>query len=174
MLVFMMTTAEVECNSKSKHQLSGRNSRWLFLYSVCVGFFCWPVCVRMCPWSSQGLEKAFPQTLHTHGSVCVLMCILSAPRLMYSFSQYLQLKYFLLLHSHWSCLCLVKPTKLKCSLWQSKHSNLSWLLQLEGAAGKIVTRGKEGGWRLSRLPLSPATWWISRFISAEDWEEHSW
>lgn len=131
--------------------------------------YCWPVCVRMCPWSSQGLEKAFPQSLHTQGSVCVLMCIFSAPRLMYSFSQYLQLKYFLLLHSQRSCLHLARPMKLKCSLWQSKHSNLSRLLQLGGTAGKIVTRGKEGGWRLSLLLLSPAMCWICRFTSAEDW-----
>lgn len=74
------------------------------------------------------------------------MCILSAPRLLYSFSQYLQLKYVLLLHSHWSCLCLAKPMN-KCSLWQSEHSNLSWLLQLEGTSGKIVSRSKVGGWR---------------------------
>lgn len=168
MLVFMMVTAESKWNSKSKR--SGFREKFQVTVRVCV-CVCQPVCVRMCPWSSQGLEKAFPQSLHTHGSVCVLMCILSAPRLMYSFVQYLQLKCFLLLHSHSSCLCVAKPMKLKCSLWQSKHLNLSWLLQSEGTAGKRVARDTEGGWRLSLLLLSPAACWVSRFSPADDWAE---
>lgn len=122
----------------------------------------WPVWVRMCPWSSQGLENALPQRLHTQGSVCVLMCILSAPRLTYSFSQYLQLKYFLLLHSHWNCLCFAKPKTLKCSLWQSKHSNLPWLLLPGRMAGKRATSGKDGGRRPSLLLCPSATHWMSR------------
>ena len=48
--------------------------------------------VRRWPWSSQGLEKAFPQVLQTQGSVWLRMCILRAPRLTYSLLQYLQLK----------------------------------------------------------------------------------
>lgn len=51
-----------------------------------------PVWVRMWPWSSQGLEKALPQMTQMQGSVCVRMCILRAPRLEYSLSQYLQVK----------------------------------------------------------------------------------
>ena len=54
-----------------------------------------PVCVRICPCSSQGRENALPHNLHLHGSVCVRMCILSAPSDTYTFSQYLQLKDFL-------------------------------------------------------------------------------
>lgn len=68
-----------------------------------------PVCVLMCPCSSQGLEKAFPHILQTHGSVCVLMCIFRAPRLTYSFSQYLQLNDFRLCASQCSCLCFMSP-----------------------------------------------------------------
>lgn len=68
-----------------------------------------PVWVLMCPWSSQGLEKALPQILQTQGSVWVLMCILSAPRLTYSLSQYLQLNDFLDWASQCSCLCLANP-----------------------------------------------------------------
>lgn len=51
-----------------------------------------PVCVRMCPLSSQGLEKAFPQVGQTQGSVWERMCIFSAPRLLYSLGQCLQKK----------------------------------------------------------------------------------
>ena len=51
-----------------------------------------PVWVRTWPCSSQGLEKAFPQVLQTQGSVWLRMCILRAPRLIYSLLQYLQLK----------------------------------------------------------------------------------
>lgn len=51
-----------------------------------------PVCVRMWPRSSHGLEKAFPQVVHTHGKVCERMCIFSAPRLVYSLGQCLQRK----------------------------------------------------------------------------------
>lgn len=54
-----------------------------------------PVCVRMWPCSNQGREKALPHILQTQGSVWLRMCILRAPRLTYSFSQYLQLKDFL-------------------------------------------------------------------------------
>ncbi len=54
-----------------------------------------PVCVRMCPCRSHGRENAFPQYLHLHGRVWVLMCIFNAPRDKYSLSQYLQLKIFL-------------------------------------------------------------------------------
>lgn len=46
----------------------------------------------MWPRSSHGLEKAFPQVVHTHGKVCERMCIFSAPRLVYSFGQCLQRK----------------------------------------------------------------------------------
>lgn len=59
---------------------------------------CWqengrsPVCVRMWPRSSQGLEKAFPQVGQTQGSVCERMCIFRAPRLVYSLGQCLQKK----------------------------------------------------------------------------------
>lgn len=49
-----------------------------------------PVCVRMCPRSSHGLEKALPQVVHTQGSVCERMCIFRAPRLVYSLGQCLQ------------------------------------------------------------------------------------
>lgn len=49
-----------------------------------------PVCVRMCPRSSQGLEKALPQVEQTQGSVWERMCILSAPTLLYSLGQWLQ------------------------------------------------------------------------------------
>lgn len=72
-----------------------------------------PVWVLMCPWSSQGLEKALPQILQTQGSVWVLMCILSAPRLTYSLSQYLQLNDFLDWASQCSCLCLANPEKVE-------------------------------------------------------------
>lgn len=51
-----------------------------------------PVWVRTWPCSSQGLENAFPQVLQTQGSVWLRMCILRAPRLIYSLLQYLQLK----------------------------------------------------------------------------------
>lgn len=51
-----------------------------------------PVCVRMWPRSSHGLEKALPQVVHTQGSVCERMCIFRAPRLVYSFGQCLQRK----------------------------------------------------------------------------------
>lgn len=51
-----------------------------------------PVCVRMWPRSSHGLEKAFPQVVHTHGRVCERMCIFRAPRLVYSLGQCLQRK----------------------------------------------------------------------------------
>lgn len=50
--------------------------------------------VRTWPWSSQGLEKAFPQVVQTQGSVWLRMCIFRAPRLRYSLLQYLQLKAF--------------------------------------------------------------------------------
>lgn len=46
----------------------------------------------MWPRSSQGLEKAFPQVVHTQGRVCERMCIFSAPRLVYSLGQCLQRK----------------------------------------------------------------------------------
>lgn len=82
----------------------------------------------MWPCSSQGLEKAFPQSLQTHGRVCVRMCIFRAPRLTYSLSQYLQLKNLWHCHSQWSCLCLARPEKVKYALWQSKHSKRSWPL----------------------------------------------
>lgn len=49
-----------------------------------------PVCVRICPLSNQGLENAFPHVVHTQGSVCERMCILRAPRLLYSLGQCLQ------------------------------------------------------------------------------------
>lgn len=55
-------------------------------------FRCIPVCVRMCPLSSHGLEKAFPQVGHTQGRVCERMCIFRAPRLVYSLGQCLQWK----------------------------------------------------------------------------------
>lgn len=51
-----------------------------------------PVCVRMWPRSSHGLEKAFPQVVHTQGRVCERMCIFRAPRLVYSLGQCLQRK----------------------------------------------------------------------------------
>lgn len=53
---------------------------------------CIPVCVRMCPLSSHGLEKALPQVGHTQGRVCERMCIFSAPKLVYSLGQCLQRK----------------------------------------------------------------------------------
>lgn len=46
----------------------------------------------MWPRSSHGLEKAFPQVVHTQGRVCERICIFSAPRLVYSFGQCLQRK----------------------------------------------------------------------------------
>ena len=46
----------------------------------------------MWPLSSHGLEKALPQVVHTQGSVWDRMCILSAPRLVYSLGQCLQWK----------------------------------------------------------------------------------
>lgn len=46
----------------------------------------------MCPLSSHGREKALPQVVHTQGSVWERMCILSAPRLVYSLGQCLQWK----------------------------------------------------------------------------------
>ncbi len=51
-----------------------------------------PVCVRMWPRSSHGLENAFPQVVHTQGRVCERMCIFRAPRLVYSLGQCLQRK----------------------------------------------------------------------------------
>lgn len=51
-----------------------------------------PVCVRMWPRSNQGLEKAFPQVVHTQGRVCERICIFRAPRLLYSLGQCLQRK----------------------------------------------------------------------------------
>ena len=75
--------------------------------------FLLPVCVLMCPCSNQGLENALPQILQTQGKVCVRMCILRAPRLTYSLSQYLQLKDFLDWASQCSCLCLPSPEKVE-------------------------------------------------------------
>lgn len=46
----------------------------------------------MWPLSSHGLEKALPQVVQTHGSVCERMCIFKAPRLLYSFGQCLHRK----------------------------------------------------------------------------------
>ena len=66
----------------------------------------------MCPWSSHGLENAFPQRWHLHGNVCVLMCIFNAPRLTYTFSQYLHEKDFFAWPSaaaQWNCWCLDRP-----------------------------------------------------------------
>lgn len=51
-----------------------------------------PVCVRMWPRSSHGLENAFPHVVHTQGSVCERMCIFRAPKLVYSLGQCLQRK----------------------------------------------------------------------------------
>lgn len=70
-----------------------------------------PVWVRIWPCSNQGLEKAFPQIVHLHGSVWVLICIFKAPRETYTFSQYLQLKDFLgpSPAAQWNCLCLERP-----------------------------------------------------------------
>ncbi|TNN50845.1 hypothetical protein EYF80_038928 [Liparis tanakae] len=85
------------------------------------------------------------------------MCILRAPRLTYSFSQYLQLKYFWPLHSHWSRLCLAALEKLECSLRRSEHSKHSWRPAAEGALGKRARRGRGDGARLSLLLRSPAT-----------------
>lgn len=113
------------------------NKSCLPLCQVCVCV--WmnpPVCVRMCPWSSQGLEKALPHSLHTQGSVCVRMCIFNAPRLLYSLSQYLQLKYLGQGQSHCSCLCLVRPEKVKYALWQSRHSKWSWKLPEEDSPSR--------------------------------------
>lgn len=49
-----------------------------------------PVCVRIWPCNSQGRLNALPHNLHIHGSVCVRICILRAPSVLYAFSQYLQ------------------------------------------------------------------------------------
>lgn len=46
----------------------------------------------MWPRSSHGLEKALPQVVQTHGSVCERMCIFRAPRLLYSLGQCLHRK----------------------------------------------------------------------------------
>lgn len=74
------------------------------------------MCVRMWPCSSQGREKAFPHILQTQGSVWLRICILRAPRLTYSFSQYLQLKDFLAWASQCNCLCLESPAKVEYAL----------------------------------------------------------
>lgn len=44
-----------------------------------------PVCVRMCPCRSQVREKALPQMVHSHGKVCVRMCMRNAPSDEHSF-----------------------------------------------------------------------------------------
>lgn len=70
-----------------------------------------PVWVRMWPWSSQGLEKALPHTLQTQGNVWVRICILRAPRLAYSLSQYLQVKAHPVGRWQCSCWCLARPAR---------------------------------------------------------------
>lgn len=79
-----------------------------------------PVCVRMWPWSSHGRLNALPHRLHMHGSVCVRMCILSAPSVLYALSQYLQQNVLFMAAAHplssdpppppqWYNWCLVSP-----------------------------------------------------------------
>lgn len=84
-----------------------------------------PVCVRMWPCRSQGREKAFPQSLHLQGNVCVRMCILSAPRELYSLSQYLHLNFFFMAASslavQWNCWCFDKPEYVEYDLEQKGH-----------------------------------------------------
>lgn len=53
------------------------------------------------------------------------MCILRAPRLTYSFSQYLQLKDFLVWASQCNCLCLSSPEYVEYDLLHKLHWNFS-------------------------------------------------
>ena len=56
--------------------------------------------------STPYLEKLFPHASHLQGSVCVLMCILSAESDVYPLLQYLQEKLFWIWLEQWSCWCL--------------------------------------------------------------------
>ncbi len=84
-----------------------------------------PVCVRMWPCSSHGLENALPHCMHLQGNVCVRMCIFSAPSELYSFSQYLHLNFFLEAASslavQWNCWCLDRPEYVEYDLEQKVH-----------------------------------------------------
>lgn len=68
-----------------------------------------PVCVRTCPCKSHGRENALPQILHLHGSVCVRICIFSAPNELYVLSQNLHWNCFLIWATQWNCLCFDRP-----------------------------------------------------------------
>uniref|UniRef100_A0A182UJA0 Uncharacterized protein n=1 Tax=Anopheles melas TaxID=34690 RepID=A0A182UJA0_9DIPT len=72
-----------------------------------------PVCVRMWPCSSHGRENALSQCVHLHGSVCVRMCILSAPSVLYGLSHSLHTNVFCAwlpsAAGQWNCWCFDRP-----------------------------------------------------------------
>lgn len=93
---------------------------------------CWhengfsPVWVRMCPCSSHGRLNALPHSLHIHGSVCVRMCILSAPSVLYALSQYLHRNVLAAAHcasssAQWYCWCLVSPDTVEYVFEHAAH-----------------------------------------------------
>lgn len=94
---------------------------------------CWqengfsPVCVRMWPWSSHGRLNALPHSLQMHGKVCVRMCILSAPSVLYALSQYLQQNVLATIKhrssAQWCCWCLVSPDAVEYVLVHDGHLN---------------------------------------------------
>lgn len=121
----------------------------------------------MCPWSSHGLLKALPQSLHLQGSVWVRMCILRAPRLTYTLSQCLQLKVFFAVDSslaeQWNCWCLERPEYVEYDLLQKLHwylGDVSLERFLEGQEpllptlpGEDRSSGVGGGWAYTVLWL---------------------
>lgn len=97
---------------------------------------CWhengfsPVCVRMWPCNSHGRLNALPHSLHKHGRVCVRMCILSAPSVLYALSQYLQQNVLGAaaaaddapsFSEQWYCWCLVSPDTVEYVFVQDGH-----------------------------------------------------
>lgn len=102
-------TAECVCKCARKLERSAK-ARWQLGHLY--GFS--PVCVRMWPCNNHGRLNAFPQIVHLHGSVCVRMCIFSAPKDTYVFSQYLHANS---LRGCWCFLRAVSVTKLLSQSW---------------------------------------------------------
>lgn len=85
-------------------------------------FFCLPVCVRICPCSSHGLEKHFPQYWHLQPWLCVRTCMENAGILTYNLSQWGHLLAFLSPGLRCVCRCLAKLLEVLYLLPQSLHS----------------------------------------------------